>query len=119
MIPPSHHTDDLDHIADRAILHDENAYPNPSKFDPDRFMLNGKLNPTVRDPKSTAAFGFGRRICPGRFMAEDSMWIVMATILATLDVKPVIGEDGKPIIPVGEYEEGLVAYVLLLVPREI
>lgn len=74
-------------------------------------MLDGKLNPNVRDPKSTAAFGFGRRICPGRFMAEDSMWIAMAMILATLDIKPVVGEDGKTIIPTGEYDEGLVACV--------
>lgn len=72
-------------------------------------MLDGELNPNVRDPKSTVVFGIGRRVCPGRFMAEDSIWISMATILATLDIKPVVGEDGKPIIPEVEYDQGLVA----------
>ncbi|KAH8099402.1 cytochrome P450 [Cristinia sonorae] len=91
-----------------AVLHDERAYPEPSKFNPDRFMLNGELNPDVRDPD--AVFGFGRRICPGRFMAKESMWIAMAMILAALDIRPVKNNKGKDIIPVVEYEPGLVAY---------
>ncbi|KAG6809849.1 hypothetical protein H0H92_014508 [Tricholoma furcatifolium] len=44
----------------RAMLHDENIYPMPFEFNPDRFMKDGKLNPDVRDPHH-AAFGFGRR----------------------------------------------------------
>jgi cytochrome P450 len=35
-------------------------YPNPEAFRPERFLLNGKLNPAIRDPE-TVAFGFGRR----------------------------------------------------------
>jgi cytochrome P450 len=42
----------------RAMLHDEDIYPEPHKFNPERFLENGKLNPNVRDP--TVAFGFGR-----------------------------------------------------------
>jgi len=42
------------------MCHDENRYPNPDKFDPDRFMLNGKLNPEVFPPEDIV-FGFGRR----------------------------------------------------------
>ena len=92
----------------RAILHDENAYLNPSQFNPDRFILNGNLNPDIRDP-DVAAFGFGRRICPGRFMAKESMWIAIAMILATLDIRPALDKNGKPVMPVVEYEQGLVA----------
>ena len=44
----------------RAILHDPEAYPEPAKFLPERFLKDGKLNPDVRDP-ATVAFGFGRR----------------------------------------------------------
>jgi len=44
----------------RAMLHDDEQYPNPSTFDPERFLKDGKLNPGILDP-SEVAFGFGRR----------------------------------------------------------
>jgi len=42
------------------MCHDENLYPNSEVFDPDRFMLNGKLNPEMFPPEDIV-FGFGRR----------------------------------------------------------
>lgn len=44
----------------RAMLHDEEVYPDPFSFNPDRFMKDGKLDPSVRDP-GHACWGFGRR----------------------------------------------------------
>ncbi|KAJ7251349.1 hypothetical protein C8J57DRAFT_1078283, partial [Mycena rebaudengoi] len=49
------------------------AYPNPHKLSPDRFLLNGRLNPAIRDP--SLVFGFGRRgsaDCVGRDLACES-----------------------------------------------
>ncbi|TCD67111.1 hypothetical protein EIP91_000574 [Steccherinum ochraceum] len=103
-----------------AMLHNEVDYPNPGKFDPDRFLKDGKINPDVRDP-STIAFGFGRRICPGRFMAKESMWLTVAFVFATFDVSMTKGKDGKYIVPDGVYLQGLVSYptafLCTIVPR--
>ncbi|KAF7979968.1 hypothetical protein HWV62_40032, partial [Athelia sp. TMB] len=45
----------------RAVLHDESAYPDAGCFNPDRYLTKeGKLDPSVRDTE--AAFGYGRRI---------------------------------------------------------
>jgi len=43
------------------MLHDEEVYPDPSTFKPERFLTkDGKIDPNVRDP-TDIAFGFGRR----------------------------------------------------------
>ena len=44
----------------RAMLNDERVYPEPREFKPERFLKNGKLDTSVRDPMEIA-FGFGRR----------------------------------------------------------
>ncbi|KIJ24441.1 hypothetical protein M422DRAFT_274789 [Sphaerobolus stellatus SS14] len=60
-----------------ALLHNETDFgPNPDKFDPERYLIPG-----VRDPGNTGAFGFGRRICPGRYMAINSVFLAIASIL--------------------------------------
>ncbi|KAJ7032293.1 cytochrome P450 [Mycena alexandri] len=90
-----------------AILHHEEMYPEPHTFNPERFLLDGKLNPDVRDPQ--AAFGFGRRICPGRYMATSSLWIAIASILAAFNIGKAIEEDERIIEPSYEYSPGFLS----------
>jgi cytochrome P450 len=42
------------------MLHNEDDYPDPSAFKPERFMKDGQLDSNIRDP-AIMAFGFGRR----------------------------------------------------------
>lgn len=44
----------------RAILHDERVFKDPGEFIPERYLKNGQLDPSVRQPE-VSAFGFGRR----------------------------------------------------------
>ena len=44
----------------RAILNDEQEYPEPREFRPERFLKDGELDGSVKDP-TDIAFGFGRR----------------------------------------------------------
>ncbi|CAK5284897.1 unnamed protein product, partial [Mycena citricolor] len=67
-----------------AILHDEEVYPDPDAFKPERFLLNGKLNKDVRDPEAFI-YGYGRRICPGRYMASSSLWLTIGSLLSMFD----------------------------------
>ncbi|KAF7342604.1 Cytochrome P450 [Mycena sanguinolenta] len=89
-----------------AILHDETVYPDPYSFKPERFLLDGKLNPAVRDPE--VAFGFGRRICPGQQMGISTVWIAVVSILAMFNITKAVGEDGEPIEPSYDDAGGIV-----------
>ena len=44
----------------RAMSRDPVAYPDPDEFKPERFLKNGVLDPSVRDPLKYQ-LGFGRR----------------------------------------------------------
>ncbi|KAJ7750432.1 cytochrome P450 [Mycena maculata] len=79
-----------------SILRDPVAYPEPDQFKPERFLKDGQLDPQVRDP-STAAFGFGRRICPGRYFSDASLYIVVASVLTAFTIEPPVDGNGKPL----------------------
>ncbi|KAL1722891.1 cytochrome P450 [Schizophyllum commune] len=90
-----------------ALAHDEKMYPDPYAYKPDRFLTaDGKLNRDVRDP-SLYAFGFGRRICPGRHMALSSVWHAIASILRVYNIEKAKRPDGTVIEPVREYKSSL------------
>jgi len=86
-----------------SMLNDEEMYPDPTRFNPDRFLKDEKLNAEIRDPR-LIAFGFGRRRCPGRYMAFSSVWITVASILATMDITKTMDANGDVVEPTGEYE---------------
>lgn len=56
------------------------------------------------------AFGFGRRICPGRFFADASLFATLATVLATIHVCRVVGLDGEEKIPVVDVTSGVLSH---------
>nr|GAT50887.1 cytochrome P450 [Mycena chlorophos] len=90
-----------------AILHDEKIYPDPYEFKPERWLLpDGTPNSTVPDPAS--AFGFGRRLCPGRHMAQASVWIIVASVLATFNITKARDESEKEIEPTYEFDLGFI-----------
>ncbi|KAF8589876.1 cytochrome P450 [Ramaria rubella] len=79
-----------------AMLHDETVFgPHVSDFEPERF-----LRPDVRDPD--VAFGFGRRACPGRHMADNSIFIAVASILKEFNISHARDIEGNeiPVKPV-------------------
>ncbi|THU80027.1 cytochrome P450 [Dendrothele bispora CBS 962.96] len=89
-----------------SILHDEETYPDPSVFNPSRFLdKNGRLNTDVMDP-ALIAFGFGRRICPGRHIAIASIWIAIASVLACYNIEKEVDKHGNVIEPSGKWFSG-------------
>ncbi|KAI0697650.1 cytochrome P450 [Cerioporus squamosus] len=92
-----------------ACMHDPEVYENPEEFRPDRFIKDGRLDLSVRDPVRFV-FGFGRRICPGRHFAQASLFINVASVLHTFDITPPLDKDGRPIHVVPAMTDGLLSY---------
>ncbi|KAI0348398.1 cytochrome P450 [Trametopsis cervina] len=91
-----------------AILRDETAYQEPHVFNPDRFLKDGKIDPDVLDP-ATASFGYGRRICPGRHLAYESVWLAIASILAVFNFAKAKDAEGNEITPGGGFTAGFMS----------
>jgi len=73
-----------------AMSRNEEKYPNPEAFMPERFLdKDGSLN----EDKVPWIFGFGRRICPGRNVAEVSLWSAIACILTLFSIEKTVGSE--------------------------
>ncbi|KAI0743064.1 cytochrome P450 [Daedaleopsis nitida] len=93
-----------------AILHDEKVFYDPEEFIPERWLNeDGSPRQDMRDAE-LAAFGFGRRICPGRHLAIGSIWIGIASTLSMFNLNKAVDKHGNVVEPSGEYISGLVTY---------
>ncbi|KAK4122223.1 cytochrome P450 [Parathielavia appendiculata] len=77
-----------------AMCHVESVYAEPFRFWPERYLPREKGG--NGEPLPVGNFGFGRRICIGKHLAENSLLIVLALLLATVDIDWPVGADGKP-----------------------
>lgn len=92
----------------RGILHDDRLFPDPFTFKPERF-IGPDVDPRVH-PAVDYAFGFGRRVCPGRWMAHAFVWVVVASVLSAFRIEKVV-RDGRVIEPTGAFTPGILACV--------
>ncbi|EKM53298.1 uncharacterized protein PHACADRAFT_163592 [Phanerochaete carnosa HHB-10118-sp] len=84
------------------MLRNEDVWPDAHAFRPERFLeppaAADEAAARRRDPR-TYVFGFGRRRCPGVHLIEESLWIVMATMLATTELAMEKDARGEPVPP--------------------
>ncbi|KAI0700157.1 cytochrome P450 [Cerioporus squamosus] len=77
-----------------AIMHDPKTYANPDVFEPERYLKNGILNPDTPDPHDVV-FGYGRRICLGRHLADASLFTNVASVLHVFKITPLLDTNGQ------------------------
>ena len=68
-------------VALPALNADPHVWPDPSTFDPERF-LERRPSPTEYSP-----FGYGHRRCPGSSFAALELAIVLGTILTNVELR--------------------------------
>ncbi|KIM35765.1 hypothetical protein M413DRAFT_32229 [Hebeloma cylindrosporum] len=84
-----------------AMNRDPTVYPDYEEFRPERF-LDGEGNSVL--PQNThgqghVSYGFGRRICLGMHVANNALFIDIASVLWAVNIEPELGPDGKPALP--------------------
>ncbi|CAE7074000.1 unnamed protein product [Rhizoctonia solani] len=65
-----------------ALLRDPNHFSSPHTFNPSRFLGSKPES----DPRKFI-FGFGRRVCPGLHVANNSAFILCAGLLSVFDIQ--------------------------------
>ena len=81
-----------------SIHMDPKRYPDPRKFDPDRYKDDKQsvyeaLNNPVASERDQFTFGAGRRSCPGIHVAERSLFLGIARLLWAFDFAPLDKEN--------------------------
>jgi cytochrome P450 len=88
-----------------AMSRDERVYSSPDEFKPERYIPveeGGKGEPLPDGP-----FGFGRRVCPGQYLAVSGVYIIIATMLAVVEIKCPKDDQGMDIKPNVTFSNGL------------
>ena len=84
---------------------DPATYHDPEAFKPERYLA-----PYNEPPATNVTFGFGRRICPGKVLADASLYLTFAKSLAVFDIQKAINDDGRVIEPKHAFGSGIVSH---------
>ncbi|KAI9459465.1 cytochrome P450 [Lactarius psammicola] len=83
--------------------HDPAFYgDDATKFNPERFLdAHGKIlsGPAETRDEGHSTYGFGRRACVGKHLANDSLFITIATVLWAANIERVRDQNGKEVTP--------------------
>ncbi|KAI8876970.1 cytochrome P450, partial [Backusella circina FSU 941] len=98
----------------RSLHENPDAYEDPEKFIPERFLNNTKSMYAAANGRVSERdhfnFGWGRRICPGIYLAEVEIFNSYVSLFSKCTIEPVVDEHNKPIYPdiEGELNSGVI-----------
>ncbi|KAL6704260.1 hypothetical protein ACN47E_008428 [Coniothyrium glycines] len=93
------------------FTHDPAVYPDPMAFRPERHLDTAGHKPEP-DPRNFI-YGYGRRICPGRYVADNALFITIAQSLAVFTIQqPIDQVTGTYIEPEVKFEPGAISHPL-------
>ncbi|KAM4558122.1 cytochrome P450 [Odontesthes bonariensis] len=87
----------LFHLCHYAVSYDENVFPDPHTFLPQRW-LRGVEDKFKQHPFGSVPFGFGIRACLGRRVAELEMYLLLSRLMQQYEVRP--DPAGVPVQPI-------------------
>ena len=78
------------------IMHNPKEFPNPTKFDPNRYLRNDESGELIFKPHPhVIPFGIGKRRCLGEVMARMSLYKFFTALIQKYEI--ISGQD-EPIV---------------------
>jgi len=112
-------------LSNRALSIDTQSGIEASEFAPERFLASEVKFPATNP--NQYAFGFGRRYvadslisthlsikfrirsaCPGRYLAENSLFLFISWLMSTVTISPVKDDNNVPTPPQASFVGSLV-----------
>ncbi|KAK0458198.1 cytochrome P450 [Desarmillaria tabescens] len=80
-----------------AVTRNERWFSDRETYNLEQYLSRDRES---QIPELTSlSFGFGRRVCPGSYLAVDTVWIAVAMTLATCTVSPELDAEGRAVFP--------------------
>ena len=98
------------------MVRDPALFPNPEEFVPERWLEEVDEETAKMRDVTNYVFGFGRRRCPGRFMVDSSLWIAIASMIASFDITKAVDEFGNVVEPEIVYDNSVFTCVFPSIP---
>lgn len=110
-----------------AINHNPLYYPSPETFDPARFLAEDdsrseeiwRGEKTHPGKEGHSSFGWGRRICPGEGLAENSLFVVLAKLVWAFNIRGVEGRTYDTMDYVGGFNVRPRSFECVIEPRSL
>lgn len=91
-----------------AIHHNEHEFPDPDRFDPERFLKDSPSSRPFPNERGYMTFGWGRRVCSGQGLAEQGTFLTVARLLWAFHIEKALDSQGKEIpVDIFAYTNGL------------
>lgn len=82
------------HIIEQSLSHDPELYPDPTVYNPARWLESSY--PSYQEPLSVhprlmgfSGFGSGRRVCPGVELTEAELLVACGSLISFFELKPL------------------------------
>ncbi|KAL1847688.1 hypothetical protein Daus18300_013855 [Diaporthe australafricana] len=79
-----------------AISRNSREYPQPERFWPERF-LDDFDRPAYPNSRGHNTFGWGRRVCSGEALAQQSLYFTIVSLLWAFHIRPGLDDQGNEV----------------------
>lgn len=95
------------------ILMDEDLFPDPYAFNPERFLSEGR----VMTPDYYFPFGLAKHRCMGDVLAKCNIFVFMSTMLQRFQFLPIPGKPLPSLNHIDGVTPSAAPFKALVVPR--